>query len=71
MSGSSFVGFAAAGYDTGVNVYNYEWMASIVLIFAALFVFPIYLRSKVYTMPEFWNAGSIGGPGTRSAGSRS
>lgn len=53
MSGSSFVGFAAAGYDTGVNVYNYEWMATLVLIFAALFIFPIYLRSKVYTMPEF------------------
>jgi SSS family solute:Na+ symporter len=53
MSGSSFVGFAAAGYTTGVNVYNYEWMATVVLIFAALFIFPIYLRSRVYTMPEF------------------
>ena len=53
LSGSSFVGFAGAGYNQGVGVYNYEWVAAIVLILFALFVLPFYLRSKVFTMPEF------------------
>ena len=53
LSGSSFVGFAGAGYNQGVGVYNYEWAAALVLIVFALFVLPFYLRSKVFTMPEF------------------
>lgn len=53
MSGSSFVGFASSGYNQGVGVYNYEWVAAIVLVFFAIFVLPFYLRSRVFTMPEF------------------
>jgi len=53
MSGSSFVGLAGAGYNQGVSVYNYEWAAAIILIFFVFFILPFYLRSGVYTMPEF------------------
>jgi SSS family solute:Na+ symporter len=53
MSGSSFVGLAGAGYNQGVSVYNYEWSAAVILIFFIFFVLPFYLRSGVYTMPEF------------------
>ena len=52
MSGASFVGLAGAGYNTGISVYSYEWMAAIIMIFFVLFVLPFYLRSKVFTMPE-------------------
>ncbi|MGF1471000.1 MAG: sodium:solute symporter [Rubrobacteraceae bacterium] len=53
MSGSSFVGLAGAGYNQGVSVYSYEWMAAIILIFFAIFLLPVYLNSKVFTVPEF------------------
>ena len=53
MSSSSLVGLAGSGYETGFSVYSYEWMATIVLIIFAIFFLPFYLRSKVYTMPEF------------------
>lgn len=53
LSGTSFVGIAGAGYDHGIAVWNYEWTATLVLIFFSLFVLPFYLRSKVSTMPEF------------------
>lgn len=53
MSGSSFVGLAGAGYNSGVSVYSYEWMTSIILVIFVLFILPFYLRSKVFTMPEF------------------
>jgi len=53
MSGSSFIGLAGAGYSQGISVYSYEWMAAIILIFFIFFLLPFYLKSGVYTMPEF------------------
>lgn len=53
MSGASFVGLAGAGYNSGIAVYSYEWMAAVILVFFILFVLPFYLRSRVFTMPEF------------------
>ncbi|CAN5680458.1 hypothetical protein BH24ACT22_BH24ACT22_18630 [soil metagenome] len=53
MSGSHFVGLAAAGYNQGIAVFNYEWMAIVVLVIFIFFILPFYLRSQVFTMPEF------------------
>ncbi len=53
MSSSSLVGLAGSAYGTGISVYNYEWMATVVLVIFAIFFLPYYLRSQVYTMPEF------------------
>lgn len=53
ISSSTLVGLAGDAYKTNVHVYNYEWYAVIVLIIFAIFFLPFYLRSGVYTMPEF------------------
>lgn len=53
LSGTSYVGLAGAGYSDGIAVWNYEWIATIVLVFFALFILPYYIRSKVNTMPQF------------------
>lgn len=53
ISSSTLVGLAGDGYNTGISVYNYEWFAAVVLVFFVIFVLPFYLRSRVYTMPEF------------------
>lgn len=53
MSGASFIGLAGAGYNQGVSVYSYEWMAAIILIIFIFFILPFYLRSGVFTLPEF------------------
>jgi solute:Na+ symporter, SSS family len=53
LSGTSKVGLAGAGYHDGIAVWNYEWMATLVLVFFALVILPFYLQSKVSTMPEF------------------
>ncbi|MEZ4886802.1 MAG: sodium:solute symporter [Chitinophagales bacterium] len=53
ISSSTLVGLAGDAYMTNVHVYNYEWFAVVVLIFFSIFFLPFYLRSKVYTMPEF------------------
>lgn len=53
ISSSTLVGLAGDAFQTNAHVYNYEWFAVIVLIFFSIFFLPFYLRSKVYTMPEF------------------
>ena len=53
ISSSTLVGLASDAYQTNINVYNYEWFAVVVLIFFSIFFLPFYLKSGVYTMPEF------------------
>ena len=53
ISSNTLTGLAGSAYKGGINVYNYEWMAAVVLVFFAIFFLPFYLRSRVYTMPEF------------------
>jgi SSS family solute:Na+ symporter len=53
ISSTTMVGLAGAAYSTGISVFNYEWMATVVLVFFAIFFLPFYLKSQVYTMPEF------------------
>jgi len=53
ISSTTLVGLSGSAYGTGISVFNYEWMAAVVLVFFAVFVLPFYLRSKLYTMPQF------------------
>lgn len=53
ISSSTLVGLAGDAFKTNIHVYNYEWFAVVVLIFFAIFFLPFYLKSGVYTMPEF------------------
>lgn len=53
ISSSTLIGLAGSAYSTGIAVYNYEWFAVIVLVFFIIFFLPFYLKTRVYTMPEF------------------
>lgn len=53
MSSITLIGLAESGYADGFAVFSYEWMASVVLIIFAIFFLPYYLKSKIYTIPEF------------------
>ncbi len=47
------VGLAGTGYDSGVAVGQFEVLASLILLILGWLFVPFYLRSSVYTMPEF------------------
>jgi len=47
------VGLAGTGYDSGVAVGQFEILASLILLILGWLFVPFYLRSSVYTMPEF------------------
>ena len=53
ISSTTLVGLSGDAYATGISVYNYEWMAALILVVFAIFFLPLILRKSVYTMPEF------------------
>ena len=53
ISTTSMIGLAGDAYATGISIYNYEWMAILLLVVFAMFIIPFILKSQIYTMPEF------------------
>ncbi len=53
ISSLHLVSLAQSGYDTGLAMGNFEWMAAFTLIALALFFAPFYLRAGVTTLPDF------------------
>jgi SSS family solute:Na+ symporter len=53
VSSSTLVGLSSSAFGSGISVYNYEWMAALVLIVFLVFFLPFYLKTRVFTMPEF------------------
>src|SRR6202051_1036840 len=53
MSSTALVALAGGAYALGVSVYDYEWTATVILVFFCLFLLPFVIRSGTYTMPEF------------------
>ena len=47
------IGLAGSGASTGLPVGCYEWSASFCLLLLGWIFIPQYLRSRVFTMPEF------------------
>ncbi len=53
ISSSTLIGLSGAAYSSGIVGSVYEWMSGIPLIIAALIFVPLYLRSRITTIPEF------------------
>lgn len=53
ISAEQFIGMSGNGFSMGLGISTYEWMAAATLIIVAVFFMPIYLKNKIYTMPQF------------------
>jgi solute:Na+ symporter, SSS family len=53
ISAEQFIGMSGNGFTVGVAVAAYEWIAAIALIIIAVFFMPIYLKNRIFTMPQF------------------
>ena len=54
ISTEQFVGMAGSSAgNVGMAIAGYEWLASITLVFVAIFFLPRFLRSGIYTIPEY------------------
>lgn len=55
ISAEQFIGMSGSGFKMGLAIATYEWMAAATLMIVAIFFIPVYLRNKIYTMPQFLN----------------
>src|SRR6201992_3185359 len=53
ISAEQMVGMSGSGFKMGLAISTYEWMAAATLIIVAVFFIPVYLKNKIYTMPQF------------------
>lgn len=53
ISAEHFIGMSGSGFALGLAISTYEWMAAATLIIVAVFIIPLYLKNKIYTMPQF------------------
>src|SRR5918998_489139 len=53
ISAEHFIGMSGSGFALGLAISTYEWMAAATLIIVAIFFIPVYLKNKIYTMPQF------------------
>lgn len=53
ISAEHFIGMSGSGFKIGLAISTYEWMAAATLILVAVFLLPVYLKNKIYTMPQF------------------
>src|SRR5690606_37327745 len=53
ISAEHFIGMSGSGFALGLAISTYEWMAAATLIIVAIFFVPVYLKNRIYTMPQF------------------
>lgn len=54
ISSEHFVGMSGKGFGrVGLAIASYEWMAAVTLVIVSVFFLPRFLRSGIYTIPEY------------------
>ncbi len=53
ISAEHFIGMSGSGFALGLAISTYEWMGAATLIIVAVIFIPLYLKNKIYTMPQF------------------
>ena len=53
ISAEQIIGMSGSGYAIGLAIASYEWMAAITLILVGKYLLPVFLKTGIYTMPQF------------------
>lgn len=53
ISAEQFIGMSGEGFFSGIAVAVYEWIGAVTLVIIAIWFMPIYLKNRIYTMPQF------------------
>ncbi|HZX72803.1 MAG TPA: sodium transporter, partial [Cyclobacteriaceae bacterium] len=53
ISAEQMIGMSGSGFKLGLAISAYEWMAAATLLVVAIFFMPVYLKNKIFTMPQF------------------
>src|ERR1700754_3364699 len=55
ISAEQMIGMSGNGFKMGLAISTYEWMPAATLMIVAISFIPVYLKNKIYTMPQFLN----------------
>jgi SSS family solute:Na+ symporter len=53
ISAEQFIGMSGDGFFAGIAVAVYEWVGAAALIIVAVFFMPVYIKNRIFTMPQF------------------
>ncbi|MEC3907868.1 sodium:solute symporter [Tamlana sp. 2201CG12-4] len=53
ISSTTLIGKSGDAYSTGIAVFNYDLISVLVMVFFAMFFLPFYIKSGIFTIPEF------------------
>jgi SSS family solute:Na+ symporter len=53
ISAEQIIGMSGSAWVLGIAIGAYEWMAAVTLIIVGKWVLPVFLKHKIYTMPQF------------------
>ena len=53
ISAEQIIGMSGSAWVMGIAIGAYEWMAAITLVIVGKWLLPVFLKHKIYTMPQF------------------
>ena len=53
ISAEQIIGMSGSAWVMGIAIGAYEWMAALTLVVVGKWLLPVFLKSKIYTMPQF------------------
>jgi SSS family solute:Na+ symporter len=53
ISAEQIIGMSGSAYVMGIAIASYEWMAAITLVIVGKYLLPVFLKHRIYTMPQF------------------
>src|SRR5690606_25923504 len=53
ISAEQIIGMSGSGFAIGLAIASYEWMAAATLLIVGKWFLPVFLRNRIYTMPQF------------------
>ena len=53
ISAEQVIGMSGSGFAIGLGIASYEWMAALTLLIVGKFFLPVFLKKRIYTMPQF------------------
>jgi solute:Na+ symporter, SSS family len=53
ISAEQIIGMSGSAYVLGVAIGSYEWMSALTLIIIGKWLLPVFLKHRIFTMPQF------------------
>jgi len=53
ISAEQMIGMTGSAFVSGIAIVSYEWMAAVTLLIVAKFFLPVFLKMRIYSMPQY------------------